>query len=171
MGYKEDIEKLKAKIEAEIKKLNTPAFLNQFGAESLNIIYERTKSGKGVSSDSSPKASLKKLDALSPKYIQQRKRGGFIPGDRFSPSKSNLTKTGALLESMRYKVTKGVIKLFIGSDSTRHEKGITNKEVAEHVSENGRPFLNLAIEEQQKLNTMIEKEVREIIRRKFGKGA
>ena len=64
----------------------------------------------------------------------------------FSPGRSNLTFSGQMLEAVKHKVNvkNRTVNIEV-DDSSRSGKyeTLTNKEVAQHVAANGRPFLGL----------------------------
>lgn len=164
--YTDQLINFRLEVEKELNKFLKTEFLKKYGDKIIDIIYKRTKTGKGVS-DSGNKASITKLQALAQSYIERRKKKPG-KGEFFSPSRSNLTYSGQLLDAMTFNISNGVISVYI-KDSTRSDSDSTNAEVANYVEENGRKFFNLAVEEQKIITTMIEKDVRDIIRRKFGK--
>lgn len=210
--FKRDLEKFKLQIITSIKQFNDPIILSRFGEKAVDIIYKRTKSGKGLTSYSDG-AALTKLEALSTGYIEYRKAlvsgevadtktsvgqslrsltksgkkkvkaekkkaalGQF--GDYFSPSRSNLTLSGQMLDALTYKISRGKITIFV-KNSTRDDKFIsfsnasgfgfdskplTNAEVSNKVQEYGRPFLGLAEIEKTIMIKFIEKDLRKFIR-------
>lgn len=126
-----------------------------------DMLYRRVKSGYGVNTDDQPAASTsrQKLKPLSKSYRDFRSGKAYffrgpegkirrVPGRStrldnigafFSPSRSNLTMTGEMLESLRFTVTSDGFKLII--PNTRRSDGKTNAEVARYVAQNGRPFM------------------------------
>lgn len=169
MAAKDDLKKFVAELSKEIKNILNKSQQELVGKEMRDIIYRRTKSGKGVTDDTSEKAGLKSLKKLSPPYIEKRKTHTGQKGEFFSPTRSNLTLTGQMLSSLTSKSQDNKISVYV-KDNSRSD-GNTNNKIAEYVSQQGREFLNLAVEEQRIVKKRIEDMIRENIRRKFGKGA
>lgn len=92
----------KKKMKALRDKMLSKSTLNSIGKETADMIRERTKKGYGLKDADSK--TQKKLEALSPSYIKHRKR--YPPfGDDSTPTKSNLTYTGDMLEAIDHKVS------------------------------------------------------------------
>lgn len=128
------------KDQAAIRKL-----AKLFAEEAKAMIYARTKAGKAVGSYNGGESPLKKL---SPSYIRRRQTfAGLHPTT--SPGKSNLTRTGQMLESLAVEEMPGG-KFFVVVRGTRKGGG-SNAEVAQWVTEQGRPFLNLSRRQLDKL--------------------
>lgn len=137
------------------------------------IIRRRTLLGFGVSSPGGPRS---KLDKLSETYKEQRRgkviffrdkdgRVRRVPtsskfksriklSEKTTPGKSNLTLTGQMLASLRGKVT-GLGKGIIEPTGSRTE-GMTNKQIATFVQENGRVFMNFSNNEIRQLQIFVE---------------
>jgi hypothetical protein len=144
------------------KALRSDDVMRQIAQFTRDRIYTNTKRGyyAGV------RKNLAKLRPLSDGYIKYRQsllRGATkeILGKRkskrakknakakaittfgpfFSPKRSNLTLTGQMLEALDATVVGGKAKIFVQASS--RTDGLTNKEVAAKVAENGRAFLGL----------------------------
>lgn len=136
--------------------ISSGGLLSEIAEFCRSRIYQYTKRGQSLVQES-------KLQALSTGYIEYRKRltrakksrsskktrqSGVFPskgfGAFFSPSRSNLTLTGQLLEALKSRVKKSSnqIEVFV-ENSSRSDSDLTNKEVAEKVSSDGRPFIGL----------------------------
>lgn len=147
------------------------------------IIYKRVKSGKGVSSDSSPfiVTRFQRLSPLSANYKAYRRagrvqftamvkrRGGMkkvkvsfqtrnFPGlgEFASPTKSNLTFTGQMLNSMTFDIKRLGFTILI-PETRRREGKATNAQVARWVSQAGRPFMNLTAGEHRIVKSRMKK--------------
>lgn len=108
----------------------------EVSAEKLkNSIQTRTRLGKSVEKTGQRLKSLKPLD---PKYKKQRKqlRKKGILSSETSPAKSNLTKSGDMVDSIK------VIKV-TDNDFEISVTGRENKIKAENVQKD-RPFMNIA---------------------------
>jgi hypothetical protein len=158
-----------------LKKALTTKNMSIIGKEAVNIIWKRTKDGKGLTENSSG-GNLKPLDKLSPSYKEFRKgkvafftapQGHVYPshknitkpqlGIHGTPTKSNLTFSGEMLDSLEYKATK--------DKATIDVTGARNKKVAGYVVEGGRPWLGLAKKEIKLLTAKFREIMREIVSR------
>ena len=156
-------------ISVELNKIfHDKKFLIQIAEKIIDIIVKRTKSGKGVSDDKVEDPALIKLASLSSGYIEYRKKVKL--GSFGSPSKSNLTLTGQMLDSLIYKIVNNGILIDVAN--TKRKKAIgsgyvkqTNQEVAGYVSENGRPFLALSPGEQRIIIKFIDDYLTKELRR------
>lgn len=186
--YRKDLKAFTDSIKANLDKvLKNEA--QKIGIYAKDTIYKRVKSGGGVDDDTSDTAAKTQLKKLHPNYVNYRKK---YPGkgDYFSPGRSNLTYTGQMLDAIDFKVSKGVVTLFI-KNNKRDDGKHTNKEIAEfnrvaHPTRKGkpgskpkknkqlivpaRPFFTLTVPEQRVLFRDIEKNVRDFIRLAFKKG-
>lgn len=157
-----NLSEFKKNIQKFISSLITKQDIALILETARDIIYNRTKAGYGVKSDTlkSGVSTEKPLDKLSSRYIKYRKNGmvEFTTLDgkfvrfkvktpklgRFgSPAKSNLTLSGEMLESISYRIFSNTSGELYIPDTIRSD-GKTNKEIAEYVSMNGRPFFNLS---------------------------
>ena len=123
MGISDDIIK---QIEAALGKGINPKNLSITARKTANSIKKRTRLGKGVKQDG---AKLNKLDPLTPTYKKQRKK--LKLSSDTTPAKSNLTKSGSMLNDIKTKTTSSGFEIFFGSDK--------NKEKAEGLGKK-RPF-------------------------------
>lgn len=160
---------------------NTQKLMN----EATRLVKVRTKLGFGVPE---PGAQRERLKPLSDSYIEQRanKARYFTKNDKVfripipggpsrhpdlsettTPTKSNLTFTGEMLDSLRGFVTgpgKGVVK---PTGARTDGSGLTNQQVANFVSEQGRPFLNLSNNEILQLKQKFVDDLLKRINRKL----
>lgn len=178
------IDRLKKKFDKlNSRELYNAPMLLSLGRLMRDIIYKRTKAGYGVTSiDSTVNVQKEKLAALSPSYIATRKGelafftsklGNIVPykpkrkprlGEFGTPSKSNLTFTGQMLDAINYRLTRQGVEIYVNKNR-REEGGLTNAKVADYVQQNGRLFFNLTQAELNILIREIEKELRKITRR------
>jgi hypothetical protein len=168
------IDKIKDRINKILYKLNKKD-MDGIASFIERMVRVRTRLGFGVKRESGEKYKLKELkgrpnamlNTVSRVFtgkslkvgstIYQRelmkKRGEL--SNLTTPMKSNLTMTGQLLDSIKWKIDKLTITLFF--DSNRRKDGRnTNNEIANYVSEK-RPFFNLSKQE-------IEQVKREVIK-------
>jgi hypothetical protein len=155
-----------SQIAAELKKylqgLVTKEMKLEWAQYAVDIIYKRTKSGKGLTSNtvSFGGNSLRQIEPLSPGYISYRSRR--ILGPYASPKRSNLTLSGELLESIiaRVQGDKAIVEI----EDVQHGSGIGMKELARAVSDKGRPFFGLADSEVKILEAFVKRTLRDKIR-------
>jgi hypothetical protein len=156
--------------------VNDRSFLLRIGKASQDLVYRRTKTGYGVSSLEVEKPKKTKLKSLHPNYVEYRKglgqfqkKKGEAPKARrvrsnfSSASKSNLTLTGQMLDSISIDVITRGVRLFI-ENTKRDGETQTNADVAQFVSE-ARPFFALTDDEQLVILRLIEREIRTLARR------
>ena len=155
---------IEAIVTKQLKKAVTASLDKQLAQDTANIVKKRTQLGFGVDSN----GRQFKLPALSESYRAQRKgdiafftdsRGNVIPYEpatpprlskKTTPAKSNLTKTGEMLESLTGEVKDN--KIFIDVKGLRKDgSGMTNKEVSDFVEAQGRTFLDLTSAERKQL--------------------
>ena len=97
-----------------------------------------------------------KLDPLSKKYIEYRaKKSNRLHPDT-TPSKSNLTATGQMLDALRGRAAGGKVTVDIKPNTRRKElsgkrSGLNNNQVRQYVEDAGREFLKLSPEEKQEV--------------------
>jgi hypothetical protein len=157
------ISQLGKEIEKFIKSVVTKDLKILFAQRAADTIYKRTKSGKGLTQNrvSVGNNSLKSIDSLSPGYVEYRKTR--ILGPFASPRRSNLTFSGELLESIIVKVTGENVTVEI--DKGQHYSGISLEELAQRVSDKGRPFFGLADSEVKILEGFVKRTIRDRIRK------
>ena len=139
----QEIRKFVKDLEGVFKDITSKRQLLFLGNEAIKVIKDRTRRGRGVAK---PGGRSTKLKALSKAYIEQRKRIRLSPFT--NARKSNLTRSGRMLASLRSTVqgNKVVVK-----PTGQSREGVPNEKVAEHVTDQGRPFLNLSADETQRL--------------------
>lgn len=172
-GSKVNIKKLEAALAAAIKEVESPQTMKEVGEEMADRIRKRTRLGKGVAERGGNPEPLK---PLSRSYRDQRagkvafftdEEGIVHPykpkrAPKLSPQtsagKSNLTRTGELLDSIAV-LTAKLGSVIIGL------KGKRNKDVAAYVSQD-RPFLNLSKPELNGLARLIRERIDKVLKRK-----
>lgn len=157
------ISQLGKDLEKFLKDVVTKDLKLLFAQQAADIIYKRTKSGKGLTQNkvSVGGNSLKAIEPLSPGYVEYRKRS--ILGPYASPKRSNLTFSGELLESIIVKATGQNVTVEI--DKGQHHSGISLEELAQRVSDKGRPFFGLADSEVKILEGFVKRTIRDRIRK------
>ena len=143
------------------RQLVTKQMKLEFAEKARDIIYKRTKSGKGLTRDKRAVINLKKL---SQRYIEDV-RTKTVLGPFGSPKRSNLTLTGELLESIRIEYRNDAAYVEVPDDNRNSGKH-TNKKIADYVSrvKAGRPFFGLADTERKILDAHVGRLLRDRIR-------
>lgn len=184
MSATKDFKKFTDKLENELATLIGRAFTLELAKLARNLVYKRTKAGYGVNKLDGENIQQQKLKPLSDSYIKQRQgkvkfitKNGvvvpLVPGAKFqikkpklgefgSPTRSNLTFTGEMLNAVTYELTRQGFTLVI-PDSARSD-GKTNAEIAD-LAQLERPFFSLTMQEVQILTREVERKLREIARR------
>lgn len=150
MSAKEDIARLKKTLEGVRDELESKKRMEALGDMAAKLIRKRTLLGWGVSEKGAKK---QKLDKLSDSYKNFRKKNK--PKGKSTPSKSNLTYTGDMLDALEARHAKDN-KVTIGFKDTESEKK------AEWVSED-RPFNNLSKSEIKQLEQFLDDEMKKIL--------
>ena len=149
-----------------LEELRKPENMKRYGEMLRDMIKLRTKLGDGVKKVGDPKQRLKALKESTKRDRERLKEKGKL-SQNTSPGKSNLTRSGDLLDSLKVKsVSTG--KVTIGPSGTR-EDGLTNEAVAKYVSEQGREFNNASKIELKRLNTEVKKDLRRLIKSQLTK--
>lgn len=155
------LDKFKDTLLKAIDEVRKPSNMQAIGEETARRIKVRTRSGKSVTANDTQPVPLKKL---SDNYVLQRKKDkkkGKL-ADSATPRRSNLTRTGQMLDSLSVTSKKhGSVK--VGATGNRKE-GNTNKNVAGYVSDS-RPFLNLSTPEINGITKLIREKLDEQIKK------
>lgn len=162
-AFKFDMSKFDAQMKQAIEDVSAPAYMKQFGEYARDRIVKRTKLGKGVSERGGDAEQLKKL---SDSYRTQRKNlqnKGKLADDT-SPARSNLTRTGQMLNNIE--VQAKTASALISAKGSRTDGNLTNADVAGYVSVE-RPFLNLSKPELNGLNSFIRSILESIVKKRL----
>lgn len=151
------VKEFEEKLIALLNELAEEKNMMLIGEYAKELIKKRTRLGYGVEKTGDER---KKLKALSDSYIDQRKgkvsfiktkAKNIIPvkplsspklSPSTSPTKSNLTKSGSMLDSMSVTSSNGKVR--IAPQGSRSDSRFSNEEIASLVTKQGRPFNNLA---------------------------
>lgn len=163
-------------LKKKIEEMASRAVLNLIALKAKDIIYKRVKSGFGVDPGSLRKERLKPLSAGYVKFRagnfsydkksrgQSRtvNRGAPRLGTFGSPTKSNLTLSGEMLESIAVKFTRGGVTLYFPDTPHPVHKHVTIRELAQYVEDQGRPFFYLTEDERRILVSDLSKMLRKL---------
>lgn len=125
-----------------ITESGSNGIIQTLGDGANSLIKKRTRLGYGVSSQEGDK---ERLNPLSDSYKKQRKL--HPKSSDTTPTKSNLTRTGDMLNSLTAEVGQSSVKLTF--------KGKLNIDKAGFVTEGGRPFMNLSKAEVNQLKKLL----------------
>jgi hypothetical protein len=124
-----DLTKILGKLSKTVQEAIDRVTMKKVGDFAALLVVKRTRLGYGVKANFGEK---KPLAILSDNYIKFRKREGVDSTSR--PTKSNLTKTGKMLKSVKAKYkSKGVV--IITPTGTRTD-GETNENIAQYNADN-----------------------------------
>ena len=121
------VKKLEKTVAESIKK----AALVDVGVFARDLIVKRTRLGYGVEKDL---GSKKRLAKLSPNYVKRRKMFEGL-SENTRPSRSNLTLTGQMLDSIISTAKTGIIEI---KPTGRRDDGKRNVDIARYQEEGGR---------------------------------
>lgn len=150
MNFSDISKKLKAAI-----KLNS-ATLNDIGKLVTNNVKTRTRRGFGVTKEG---GASSKLNPLSITYKKQRKRlksQGKLSSET-RPAKSNLTKSGAMVDSLEYTISRNTVTISV--------TGANNRLKAREQGRVGRVFMNLNKREIKDIGDAIKKAIGENLKK------
>jgi len=119
----------------------------------LKRIVSFTRSGRSLPLEGA------RFKPLSQRYKEFRAKYTGNRGKLFKPSKSNLTFTGQMLESLKGRSNVRKQTVTIRATGTRDD-GQSNEEVAEYVAEQGRPFLGLDLKGVKRIENIVRRDIR-----------
>ena len=152
------------KILDQVKRISRGYNMRHIAEDAAERIKRRTRLGYGVK-DGRRSGKRERLKETKESYRKARardkKRGRL--SSTTTVKKSNLTRTGQLLASIRGRSsgTAAIIETKGGRDDGR-----SNSEVAGYVAENGRPFFELTDKELKGLRNTIKKDLIKRLRKR-----
>lgn len=132
------MERIVAELKAAVNDARRPDVFRHLGQLSIKLIVRRTRLGYGVPDHL---ASKRRFTPLKDNYVKQRKKSRL--SSLTSPKKSNLTRTGQMLDSMKI-LRQTSNSVIIGPSGTRSDSRSSNSEIAQYNADRGRVFLNLS---------------------------
>lgn len=148
---------LSIKLENLVKQAASKSNMEAATKLAKELVVSRTSRGFGVDS---PEGQEKKLKGLSTSYKGKRKklkRSGKL-SSQTTPTKSNLTQTRQMLESVDYQAQQGKGTVFL-NDNRAETK-------AQLQEQQGRKFLNLSKKETKEVTKLIEDQILNDIKKK-----
>jgi hypothetical protein len=145
-----DLAKVAAKIRKIVEKAASADELRALGEEACNIIRIRTRLGYGARPTIGGERFRHR--PLSERYIRFRE-GARDLSNLTTPSRSNLTLTGQMLESLDViRVARGTLVIGpTGTRTDRRSRGVKNEQVARWLADQGRTFMGLTTPEVSQL--------------------
>lgn len=131
--------------------------MKELGKKAETMVKERTRKGFGVEKDNGPKTNLKGLSESYKKQRRRLSRQGKLSGET-TPGKSNLTKSGKMIDSVTSSASRNEALIYIADSKS--------KEKAKHQSEDGRTFMNLSKTENNELLKIVEDAIKKDITKK-----
>jgi hypothetical protein len=147
MTPEEKIRQIKNKYSGKLRIIQQKVAL-QLAKSLVDYIKLRTREqGEGTSGT---------LKSLSKKYVEQRAKQSDRLHPDTSPSNSNLTATGQMLDAIRGRAGGGKVTIDIKPTNRRKElngkrSGLNNNQVRQYVEDAGREFLKLSPQEKQEV--------------------
>lgn len=151
MGFRQDINNFVGDLVTVLKEVSSQRAMREYGKFAAKLIVARTRNGFGVVKTG---AKSKRLAKLAESTKERRRRSPNL--SPFTTSgKSNLTFTGAMLDSIGVKSVSNQT-VTIGANRRRRKGGVTNEDVAAfaEAGSSNRPkrqFLNLSSSELKQL--------------------
>ncbi len=156
-------DKVNIATQKKIDKTLNPVFMNKVGKKLAEDITRRTRTGHGVKKEGEKKEKLDKLKASTIKKRKREKKLGKL-SNLTTPTKSNLTMSGELLDSLTPKsIKKKEVRLeFLG----RHKNArIKNSDLADAMEKGDRsrnrpprPFLGPTnLEKKRVIENIVDK--------------
>ena len=159
-----DLDPFKKAMQAALQAISSPTNMRKYGETAASMIKLRTRLGDGVPAEGAEKRRLKALAQSTREQRKELSRQGRLSSET-TPGKSNLTRTGQLLDSEGVtRVSQGQVA--VGPQGIRDD-GLTNEEVARYVTDQGRPFNHLSRVEIKRLNDAVAKDLQGIIERQL----
>lgn len=147
----------KIQIDKLITQVGSRDNMRQVGKLAKELVVNRTSRGFGVSRSEGPKEKLK---ALSPNYKSARRRlrkQGRLSSET-TPTRSNLTKSRQMLESVDSNGQKNRAEVFLNDNAAETKAQLQAKQ--------GRKFMNLSKDETKQITDLLEKQIINDIKKK-----
>lgn len=173
------LKKRLANLKSKIEKAPTEYLKTDDGEKTAQKIVDnlvaRTRLGYAVKKFSGPRGKFEKLKKSTIK--KRRKYEANLKTGFTKPGRSNLTATGQLLDSLKYRIENDKITLFFDGDHGKNIDGsdskIKNSDLAKYMEAGdttrnrpSRPFFNMSKTEVETIKKKIARDIRKLIRRK-----
>lgn len=173
-----NMSKFNRDLERVISDFEKPASMKELGEVAVDRIVTRTRLGKGVETAGGAPTSLKALaqstkDSRKGKVAFATTKDGVVfpytPKEKpelskfTTPGKSNLTRTGQMLDAMRV-ISVKTGSVVLGFKPDRKDSDKTNAEIA-GFAEKDRPFFNLSGPELSGIQRFIRDRIDELLKK------
>jgi len=165
INYKASLNKLNKDLIADLNKLIQKKELELIGNEIIRQVVGRSRTGKGVKEDGGSEFTFPDLsESYKIARTNLRRRGKLSNLTR--PNLSNITLSGALLDSLVLKIT-GNSRAVVEIPAKQHpNSSISMKDLAEILQQKkGRSFMHLSAKQTKIMESFIKRLIREKIRR------
>lgn len=152
-----DFKKVGVKLEKLFSNLIPRKEWEGLGSYARDLIVKRTRGGSGVARPEGKSTKLKTLSSDYKRRRQQLRASGKLSGQT-SPGKSNLTKSGKMLDNITVTPIKDGVNLQFANRKL--------SERADAVTKKGRPFFNLSASELKKVNKLIKDAIKANIKKR-----
>ena len=152
------------RISSTVKEAVNREALDSIGLFAVNLVVKRTRLGYGVSRQFDKK---QRLAPLSPGYVKSRKMFEGL-SDLTTPKRSNLTRTGQMLDSIRHKVKGNSVEI---RPEGRRTDGKLNSDIAYYNAIGGknrprRVFMNISELEYKQILRFYRKTFGDLLRKR-----
>lgn len=149
--------KLNIQINALIEGVIRRETMSEVGELVRDLVKSRTKKGFGVAE---PEGKATRLKGLSESYKKRRrtlKKQGKLDQST-SPTKSNLTQTSQMLDSVKSKASTAKAEVFLDNEKAQRK--------AELQANDNREFMNLSKSEVNKIKKLLEQKIIDDIKKR-----
>lgn len=136
-----------------VEETMSQKLLQDIGDDFVEQIKIRTRLGNGLDKNEGEPSKLK---PLSKDYVKYRKSKNDL-SEFTKPSKSNLTLTGEMLDSLEAKVTEDKITISFSNQFSKYK--------ARWNEESGRSFLAISRVQIERLKNSLEKKITELLKK------
>lgn len=152
------------RISFTVKEAVNREALDSLGSFAVNVVVKRTRLGYGVNTQFAKK---QRLAPLNPGYVKARKMFDGL-SDLTTPKRSNLTRTGQMLDSIRHKVRGTSVEI---RPEGRRKDGKLNSDIAYYNAIGGknrppRVFMNISELEYKQILRFYRKTFGDLLRRR-----
>lgn len=165
MAYDEDLKKFNKKVEKALDDLTNSKNLSSIANDLAFVIKRRTRLGYGVEKSGDNKEKLAALKTSTVASRKKKKKKGNLAQET-SPTKSNLTESGQMLNSLQGRAINKMIE--IGPTGDRNKK-LTAYHQLGNTKMAARKYLNLAKEDIKQLTATMQDRFSIILDKVFGK--
>lgn len=163
------VNKVRASLEKDLRDSLNESRMKKVGEFLIERIRIRTRLGYGVSGNMKPREKLKPLAETTKDIRKGFKKAGKL-SEFTTPGRSNLTFTGQMLDNLVVRViSMGKIVIDVTGTRKKLKKDDlgTNKEVAQKVTDEGRPFMYLTDKDYKAVINFIRDGFKSILKKRL----